>query len=105
MWKWETGNESGAARPGATGVTEKGVRQREGGEIREERWPERMSRCKDVLSGATHGGREEVGGWEVSEIRNDEKGASCPGRQGMRRRGCQAGRETERWRSLRGEAV
>ena len=92
MRKWETGNESGAARPGATGDTKGRV---EGcGEIREERGAERVSRRQGLLSGATHGGYEEVDGLEVIENSNSEKGAACPWyeryggvRQGERRRG------------------
>ena len=42
-----------------------------GSEIRGERRSERMSRRQDVLSGATHDGREEINGWEAIEIGND----------------------------------
>ena len=62
-----------------------GIRREKGkgcGEARGERRSEKTSRCQGLLSGATQGGREEIDGWEVSEIGNDGKGHSSPRAQG-----------------------
>lgn len=78
----------------AQGMRDAGVSDRErGSDSRGERRSERMSRRRELLSGATHSGREGINGRAALNNANSENGAACPGYE--RYGGSQARRGTK----------